>query len=121
MSYAPSVEFLNVLREEFNIDVVTRVPVDRADMFIRVDYANGKANSPITEVRTVAVQVYGHDFDEVVKLSYRLRMFLLDRVYATSPKIVWWEEEAGPHEFPDPDLDTVHRWQITGNLTVTLT
>lgn len=120
MSDAPLIAFLHALRDEFGLPVTTLVPMDRPDLFIRVDFANGRADTPITETRLVAIQVYGTDLDEVVELAYNLRMFLMDRVYATSPKIVWWDEQAGPHEFPDPDLDTVYRWQITGNLTLTL-
>lgn len=121
MSDAPLIEFLNTIRREFDVETTTLVPMDMPDLFIRVDFGSGRADTPITETRLVAVQVYGTDLDEVVELAYNIRMFLIDRVYATNPKIVWWNEQAGPHEYPDPDLEAVFRWQITGNLTLTLT
>lgn len=121
MSDAPVIEFLQQLRAETGLDVVTKVPIDRPDLFVRVDFGSGKAVTPASEERLTAVQVYGEDYDEVVELIYALRMYLRERVYTQSPKILWWEEQAGPHEWADPDIPAVTRWQITGNLTLTLT
>jgi len=120
VSDAPLIEFLNAIRREFGVEATTLVPMEHPSLFVRVDFGSGRADTPITETRLVAIQVYGDNMNNVVDLAYNLRMFLMDRVYATNPKIVWWDEQAGPHEFPDPDLETVFRWQITGNLTLTL-
>lgn len=108
------------------IRVVTDVPVftlvpryDPPDVFIRVDAGAPHKLSPVHEESLIAVQVYGPE-DTVIHLILMIREHLNQRVYAGNPHILGWEEEAGPHPFPDPDTDNYSRWQLTGLLTSTL-
>lgn len=121
MKDTPGIAFLESLHRELGVKVFTKVPMKRPNTFIRVDLGPGKNASPVAEQRLVAVQVYSTDVETVTDLVYKTRFYLMDRVYQDSPKVLWWEEESGPHEWPDPDLTSVFRWQITGNLTLTLT
>lgn len=111
---------LTALRAVAGVPVFTLVPRYEAPaVFVRVDAAAPRMVSPVSEESLVAVQVYG-DEESVIELILKLRKYLNDRVYAGNPRIVWWEEQAGPHPFPDPDTDNYSRWQLTGLLTSTL-
>ena len=115
------IAFLHALQEHLGVPVVTKVPRDRPDTFVRVDFGSGRATSPASEDRLVAVQVYSTHPNTATALIFKARMFLLESICTVSPKILWWEEQAGPHEWADPDIPAVTRWQITGNVTLTLT
>lgn len=117
----PGIAFLDAIKQWTGVDTFTKVPMKRPDMFIRVDFGAGKTLTPASERRLVAVQIYGKNPTQVTELAYKLRLFLMDSVYTHSDKVLWWDEQAGPHEWPDPDLTTTHRWQITGDLYLTLT
>lgn len=112
---------LDDLRSRVDCPVVTLVPRKATPLFIRVDSGAFTATSPASQAGLVALQVYGDDLDEVVDLILSLRMYLLDEVFTDDIKLLGWEEEAGPHVFPDPDIPDKHRWQITGQLITTLT
>lgn len=117
-----SVEWLlEELRGVAGCPVVTLVPRKDTRIFVRVDAGAFTAASPASQAGLVALQVYGDDLDEVVELILPLREYLLDGVFHNDTKLLGWEEEAGPHIFPDPDIPDKHRWQITGQLTTTLT
>lgn len=112
---------VGALSKEFGVDVATLVPADRPDFFIRVDASNPVPLSPVHESTLMAVQVYGLNLDQVVDTAGLVRRFLADRVYVGSDHILGWEEQAGPHDFPDPDIPRQHRWQLTGSLYTTST
>lgn len=117
-----SVEWLlEELRGVADCPVVTLVPRKATPLFARVDVGAFTATSPASQSGLVALQVYGDDLDETVELTLSLREYLLDGVFHNDAKLLGWEEEAGPHIFPDPDIPDKHRWQITGQLTTTLT
>ena len=117
-----SVEWLlEELRGVAGCPVVTLVPRKATPLFIRVDIGAFTATSPASQAGLVALQAYGDDLDEAVDLILSLREYLLDGVFHNDAKLLGWEEEAGPHIFPDPDIPDKHRWQITGQLTTTLT
>ncbi|GAB3946739.1 hypothetical protein [Corynebacterium tapiri] len=112
---------LEELKARFDVPVFTKVPrYEAPGLFIRVDAGEPRASTVVSEDTLMAVQVYGGDLDETITLIGRLRQYLMDECYRVNPHIVWWREEAGPHEFPDPDTDTHTRYQLTGVLTTTL-
>lgn len=86
-------------------------------VFIRVDPAGATKSTPVSEETMFAVQVYGADLEEVLETMGDLRDFLDRDVYVGDPSILWWSEMTGPHDFPDPDVDDVERWQLTGVLS----
>lgn len=104
------------LRVLTGIEVVSKVPMDRPDLFVRIDQGVPVAKSPGTEEATVAIQVYGTDLERVLTVIHQIRFFMLDKVYSDVPQVYDWDEIQGPHDFPDPDLTDVFRWQISGTL-----
>ena len=112
---------LDELRGVVDCPVVTLVPRKAHPLFVRVDSAAFTAVSPASQVGLAAVQVYGSDLDQVVDTLLTIRMHLFNGVYDNDEKLLGWEEEAGPHLYPDPDIPDKHRWQITGQLITTLT
>lgn len=112
---------LGELRHVTDRPVVTLVPRKATPLLVRVDAGAFTATSPASQAGLVALQVYGDDLDETVDLILSLREYLLDGVFHNDAKLLGWEEEAGPHVFPDPDIPDKHRWQITGELTTALT
>lgn len=121
MAVTPVERLIAALEPWLSVPVVTKVPREPPELFVRLDAGAPRAVTPATDNTLVAVQVYGADQDEVVDKILVLRLMLLDGVYVSDPNIVWWAEEAGPHEFPDPDDAAIFRWQLTGILTTTLT
>ena len=121
MLVTPVERLIAALEPRLSVPVVTKVPRDPPALFVRLDAAAPRSVTPVTDDTLIAVQVYGADQGEVVDTLLALRFVLMDEVYASDPKIVWWAEEAGPHEFPDPDDGATFRWQFTGILTTTLT
>lgn len=113
---------MSALEERLTIPVVTKVPLEpQPEMFVRLDAAAPRAVTPVTQDTLMAVQIYGTNQEEVINTILALRFVLMDEIYARDPAIVWWAEESGPHEFPDPDDHAAFRWQLTGVLTTTLT
>lgn len=112
---------MDELRAVVDCPVVTLVPRKATPLFVRVDVGTFTATSPASQAGLVALQVYGDDLDETVDLILLLRGYLLDGVFHNDAKLLGWGEDAGPHIFPDPDIPDKHRWQITGELTTTLT
>lgn len=120
--YVTSVErLIAALKTRLDVPVATKVPMKPPDLFVRLDPSSPKATSPVAEDTLIAVQVYGQDQEKVINLIGAIRLLLMDEVFTQDPKIVWWQEETGPHDFPDPDNADVYRWQMTGVLTTTLT
>lgn len=117
----PVERLITALERRLAVPVVTKVPMAPPELFVRLDAAALRSATPVTDDTLIAVQVYGADQGEVVDMILALRFVLMDEIYADDPTIVWWAEEAGPHEFPDPDDAATFRWQLTGVLTTTLT
>lgn len=109
------------LRDIVTCPVVTLVPRKATPLFVRVDSGAFTAQSPATQSGLVAIQVYGHDIDRAIDTLLKVRMHLLGENFAHSSKLMGWDEEAGPHDFPDPDTPDIYRWQFTGELITTLT
>lgn len=121
MYVTPVERLLHAIEQVTEVPVATLVPTRPPSLFIRLDAGSSRASTVTTDETLIAVQVYGKDQDEVIDTLGFMRFFLLDEVYVRNRKIVWWDEESGPHEFPDPDGTDFFRWQLTGNLTTTLT
>lgn len=111
---------IDALSERFDVFVTVKVPEERPSLFVRLDASSPKAVSPVVEETLIAVQVYGQDLEEVLALIQQIRFFLLDEIYSHAPDVIWWQEEAGPHDFPDPDIQPEHRWQLTGIISTPL-
>ncbi len=109
------------LRNVVECPVVTLVPRKTTPLFVRVDAAASTARSPATQSGLVAIQVYAHDLDEAIETILKIRIYLENENFSVDSKILGWDEEAGPHHFPDPDAPDIYRWQITGELFTTLT
>ncbi len=120
--FVTPVEILqSALRESLNAPIYTKVPMRPPGLFVRLDVTSNEMTTPNSQDTTIAVQVYGANHEEVINLLGALRFVLADEIYARNPKILWWQEVSGPMEFPDPDTDNHHRWQLTGTMTTTLT
>ena len=107
------------LRPLVKAPIVSKVPTNRPDLFVRVDQGTPKRINPITDENIVFVQVYGVDLEQVLDLIGALQeyLFLID---VRDPFVQGWVETEGPHEYPDPDLSGVHRWQMAGTLATTI-
>lgn len=116
---------LCALRELADAPSYTKVPRKRPERFIRVDQAPPVRYSPVSDRALVIVQLYAprtaDGVDWVVAESHRLRGELVHNMQRFSPLALGWDEVQGPHEFPDPDLPDVVRWQFSGNLYYTPT
>lgn len=99
--------------------VVSKVPNVRPDTFVRVDMSAPNRRNLIQYGTLVIVQVYSVDLGTCLDLFDVLHA-QLERMPAVDPLVSGWDENTGPHEFPDPDIP-MHRWQMTGQLYHTLT
>ena len=108
------------IRSLVNVPVVSRVPTDRPATFVRVDQGTPYMPNPITETNIVFVQVYGTDLETVLGHIGAIRTYLWD-LDAIDARVQGWEETEGPHDYPDPDLPGVYRWQLSGELSFTHT
>ncbi|CAM5400694.1 hypothetical protein [Corynebacterium variabile] len=108
-----------VLRDNVTVPVVHKVPRPRPDLFVRVDQAAPRRTTPVTDMTTVFIQVYGPTLDDAVDLIdvIRERCFDLD---VLDDRVLGWSEDSGPVDFPDPDIPDVTRWQFIGTLTQAL-
>lgn len=109
----------SVLRERFDVGVFAKVPRDRPGTFIRVDQGAPSMLSPVHQRVLVIVQVYAPDVNSAVDLAYQVRSVLED-LDAHHSKVFGVEDISGPMEFPDPDLQNVARWQVTGYMFMAL-
>ncbi|MCK7676358.1 hypothetical protein [Corynebacterium pygosceleis] len=102
-----------------SLPVVSKVPRKRPPAFIRVDTGPPRRRTLVTDETLVIIQVYGPGLDMVLGEIEALReaMFEFD---GKDNRVLDWEEDSGPHEWPDPDLDSTIRWQFTGRLTQAL-
>ena len=107
------------LRPIVDVPVVSKVPTSRPDLFVRIGQGTPKRINPVTDENIVFVQVYGVDLEEVLALigAIQEHLFLID-IYDTS--VQGWHETEGPHDYPDPDLSSVFRWQMAGLLATTI-
>lgn len=102
------------LREGLGVPVVTKVPRTRPGLYVRVDVSAPRPLSPVHESAFVIVQVQGHDLEQVLDTLTNARWFLRDDLQ--HPLVFGWQEQAGPVDFPDPEVPTEPRWQITGEI-----
>ena len=107
------------LRPLIDVSVVSKVPADRPGLFVRVDQGTPKRINPVTDENIVFIQVYGDDLEQVLTLigAIQEHMFLIDM---RDPFVQVWHETEGPHDYPDPDLSSVFRWQMAGLLATTI-
>lgn len=99
--------------------VVSKVPASRPDTFVRVDMSAPNRRNLIQYGTLMIVQVYSVDLGMAIDL-FDLIIPQLEAMPAVDPLVSGWEENNGPHDFPDPDIGH-HRWQMTGQLFHTLT
>ena len=107
------------LRPLISAPVVSKVPANRPDLFVRVDQGTPKRINPVTDENIVFVQVYGVDLEDVLTLigAIQEHLFLIDM---RDPFVQSWDETEGPHEYSDPDIPGVNRWQMAGTLATTI-
>ena len=108
------------IRDIVDVPVSSRVPPSRPDAFVRVDQGSPYMVNPITERNIVFVQVYGVDLEKVLGHIGAIRTLLWD-LDAIDARVQEWDESEGPHDYPDPDLPGVIRWQLSGELSFTHT
>lgn len=121
MYVTPVEHLISSLSGVVGVPVVTLVPRPMPELFTRLDVISSRSETPVTDSTQIAVQVYGEGLESVINLIGQVRFFLMDHVYVNNPKIIWWSETSAPTRFPDPDVPDVHRWQMVGELTTTLT
>ena len=104
------------------VPAFTRVPMDRPGLFIRVDSGAPFALSPVQDRTVIIVQVYGDEdhYEDVIELIGRVREFMRWGITQLDEDIQGWDELSGPVEFPDPDVGSLFRWQLTGQLYTTV-
>lgn len=105
------------LRTHLDLPVVSKVPEPRPDLFIRIDMAAPQRINLAQYQTGIIVQVYGQSLDETIDTLFHTHQILETIVYRDD--VSGWAETTGPHEFPDPDIETF-RWQLTGQLTHTI-
>ena len=94
--------------------VVSKVPVDRPELFVRVDMGAPDRISLVQYRTQIIIQVYGDDLEQVLQTIFNLQP-QLETMDMKDPLVSGWEESTGAVEFPDPDIPQ-HRWQMTGEL-----
>ena len=103
---------------DWNLDpgcpVVSKVPVDRPELFVRVDMGAPDRISLIQYRTQIIIQVYGDDLEQVLTTIFGLQP-QLETMDMKDPLVSGWEESSGAVEFPDPDIPQ-HRWQMVGEL-----
>ena len=99
--------------------VVSKVPTSRPDTFVRVDMSAPNRNNLLQYGTLMIIQVYSTDLGVAIDLFDQIIPQLED-MPVVDPLVSGWEENTGPHEFPDPDISQF-RWQMTGQLYHTLT
>lgn len=112
---------IRVLDGRFGVPAFSKVPSQRPDLFIRVDAGAPVMLSPVQDRTVIIVQVYGVDIEEVLETIGQIREFMRWDVYQLVDNVQWWDELSGPVEFPDPDVGSLFRWQLSGQLFSTLT
>lgn len=105
----------NWLRPRLTCPVVSKVPTERPDLFVRVDSGAPSQDTLISSETLIIVQVYGTDLEMVLDTIFKAQTALT--TIDTQPAVLGWEQETREVEFPDPDLVACHRWQFTGWLT----
>lgn len=117
---------VTVLRDGLSVrdpqPVYTRVPATRPARFVTVSRAGGQLINPFTESVLLIVQVW--DDDKVMgearaEQTANLCVGLMRASSGTrvgGAKIRWWEQNALPSWFPDPDVPGMARFQFTGEL-----
>lgn len=102
-----------------DVPVVHKVPRERPELFVRIDQTAPRRTTPITDLTTLFVQVYGPDVDSAGDLTDSLRELCFD-LELYDDRVLGWSEDSGPIDFPDPDLPDVSRYQFIGSLTQAL-
>lgn len=108
------------VRQATGILVSSKVPAKRPGLFCRVEQGTPRRLNPITEENVIFIQVYGGDLEEVLAHIGAIRGYFTD-LDSFDLRVQGWEETEGPHEWPDPDLTDVYRWQLAGKLSFTYT
>src|SRR5699024_3651116 len=94
--------------------VVSKVPIDRRGLFVRVDMGAPDRISLVQYRTQIIIQVYGDDLEQVLKTIFRL-LSQLKTMDMKDPLVSGWEESSGEVEFPDPDIPQ-QLWQMVGEL-----
>lgn len=94
--------------------VVSKVPMRRPGVFVRVDMAAPRRINLIQYRVQIIIQVYGDELEEVLDTMWRVQS-QLEVLDVVDPVVCGWDEITGPVEFADPDI-AQHRWQMTGEL-----
>ena len=97
------------------VPVVHKVPEDRPEVFVRVDQAPPHRIDLVVDATLIILQVYAPTTGEAFALAGRLRD-AMDEASWHCDGVLGWDEESGPHIFPDPELRSTARVQLTGRL-----
>lgn len=119
MSVAPMSLVQSYVRQATSLPVVSKVPSERPDAFVRVDQGAPQRRNLDQVETSIIVQVYGPNRSQAFQLISKLYQHL-DMVLDSDVSVSSWEAQAGPYDFPDPDIPHVSRWQFTGQLITTL-
>nr|DAP87462.1 MAG TPA: tail completion protein [Caudoviricetes sp.] len=103
-----------VCRGLVDVPVVSKVPMKRPELFVRVDSGAPRRINPLQDQVRIIVQVYGVDLEQVIETAHDLHEALLD-ISVLHSYAFGWDVDTGPYEFPDPDIPD-HRWQFSGTL-----
>lgn len=106
---------MHAIAHAVDLPVFSKVPKNRPDRFIRVDQGTPAMLSPTHDEVPVMVQVYSLDLEEAIETAHAVRE-LLSVIEGLHPSAFGATDIRGPYDFPDPDLPSVYRWQVSGSL-----
>lgn len=95
--------------------VTHKVPTKRPRAFIRLDQAPASRLDIVIDRTLVIIQVYAPNLRDAFEMAEHLRA-TMDTIDLERDEVLGWNEQAGPQEYPDPDLRDTARVQMTGYL-----
>lgn len=95
-------------------------PARAAPPYLRVARVGGTMHNLVTDAPLLTVSAYGNGAFEASELANRAREALLAArcSWAGDVWVRWWQEAAGPANYPDPDAERLVRYQFSGVLMV---
>lgn len=97
------------------VPVATRIPRDRPVRMLRYSHVGGARSNLVQDSPRFVIDAWGPDADAARLLADLVREHL---EFEENISPLFWEEDAGPFPYPDPDVTDWVRFQQVGVLTV---
>jgi hypothetical protein len=105
--------------------VSAKLPVNnRPERFVKLTRVGGGLDNITTDSARIVVECFAKDVAQVEAMCNTARAALRNAGGTTVTSgehrmfIRAWTEEAGPQDYPHPDILDYERWQLTGSLAV---